>query len=164
MVRYLQGERTAEEYFRDYGEYLREKPEDETPPRDVGSLYAHSKLVGKIFRVLKSNLEPSDNPLDLTYAGEPVQTLKEAEGDDDPKSDVGGKWRYRLLNCQVKIPQTIVRARDLNVFLLRDECMPIPQIHCCCLLRLSALRDCRLFSGFSWMRGFISSIPKSKAT
>lgn len=95
----------------EYGKHLRLTPEDKSVPNNTVSLYTHTELVGKIYRVLSGVKRVEDNgQIYLEYTrSEGVKSVKEAES----------QWKYRLLKLYVKFPQKMVRLQDLNVIKLR---------------------------------------------
>jgi hypothetical protein len=119
ILRFIAADPSAEEFLEKYGSLLQDIPEAKQAPRDATSLYTHVRLVGQFYRVLKANLESAPGEIPPRYSGESIESLADAEG----KGSKAGRWPYRLLWYRIKFPQALVRARDLNVFILREHCL-----------------------------------------
>ncbi|MBM3301740.1 MAG: hypothetical protein FJY85_17540, partial [Deltaproteobacteria bacterium] len=119
MLKFIVADPSAEEFLQKYGPSLRDTPEEKQTPRDATSLHTHVRLVGQFYRVLEANLESATGTLPPMYAETKVESLADAEG----KGSEAGKWPYRLLWYRIRFPQALVRARDLNVFILREYCL-----------------------------------------
>jgi hypothetical protein len=110
---------SPEEFLREYKFALQNTPEEKGMPRDVTSLYTHIRLVSQFYRVLKANLESEPGELPPRYLGQEARSITGVEG----TGGEAGKWCYRLLECKIRFPQSLARARDLNVFIMREYCL-----------------------------------------
>jgi hypothetical protein len=119
MLKFIAAAPSAEDFLKKYGSPLRDIPEAKQAPRDATSLYTHIRLVSQFYRVLEASLESAPGELPPRYFGESVESWADAEG----KGSEAGKWPYRLLWYRIRFPQALVRARDLNVFILREHCL-----------------------------------------
>lgn len=96
----------AGEFERRYGLALKRKPEDEGIPRNVTSLYSHSWLTGKFYRVLEQHATLKTDPLGLEFGSQTVFTTHDAEQ----------AWECRLVRATVRFHQQPVRPADLGIF------------------------------------------------
>lgn len=112
MFEFINTAQSPSDFFLKYGEHLRLTPEDKSIPNNTVSLYTHTELVGKMYRVLKCAKKMVCNEqIYLKYNCEEVKSVDCAEG----------QWKYRILKFYVKFPQKMVRLQDLNVLKLRRE-------------------------------------------
>ncbi|GAI12937.1 unnamed protein product, partial [marine sediment metagenome] len=122
MFQYIDSCLGYQDFFRKYGEYLTLTPEDKTAPGNIVSLYTHLELVGKTYRTLKKHslfqLQNTQNL--LLYNNQPIKSVQEASGHIDAEKDQG-KWIFRIVNCNIKFPQSFSRLQDLNVFRKRAD-------------------------------------------
>ncbi len=122
MFRYIDSCLDYQDFFRKYKKYLTLTPEDKTAPRNIVSLYTHLELVGKIYRTLKKHslLQLQNTQNLLLYNNQPIKSVREASGHIDPEKDEG-KWIFRIVNCNIKFPQSFSRLQDLNVLRKRAD-------------------------------------------
>jgi len=108
----------------DVSDYLKRPlsaiPEDKAPPYNITSLYSHLRLVGMIYRVLRSAVKTL--PAGLSLGGEDVSQATQAMGGRVDES-VRGNWIGTLTLVDVGIRQHLSRLRDLNVFVKREHVM-----------------------------------------
>ncbi len=94
------------------------KPEDEGTPRNVTSLYSHSWLTGKFYRVLEHYVTLKTDPLRLEFNQQPVTVIvqREQERKIKPIPTAEQDWVCCLVRASVHFPQQPVRPADLGVF------------------------------------------------
>lgn len=90
--------RPDSDYFGKYGEYLLTVPEDKFSPVNITSLFVHSDLTLRFYRILQEyrifdNIEDELNIKDEIYVG-----------------------HLFLSCCRIGISQQFIRAKDLNIF------------------------------------------------
>ncbi|MEM4284333.1 MAG: hypothetical protein QXS96_07600 [Candidatus Caldarchaeum sp.] len=122
MFAFINECQVPEEFFQKYEENLRLTPEDKSVPLNFISLGIHLDLTGKVFRVLHhwSELVEYEGKPQLEYDNERIVSVTEAAG-DRASGHNRGKWVFRLLQCHVRFPQSLVRLQDLNVLRLRSQ-------------------------------------------
>lgn len=122
MFQYIGSCTNYQNFFRDYEEYLNLTPEDKTAPGNIVSLYVHLELVGKIYRILKKHslLQLQNTSNFLLYNNQPIKSVQEAAGHID-SAQQPGKWIFRIVNCNIRFPQSFSRLQDLNVFRKRVD-------------------------------------------
>lgn len=103
-----------EDYFKAYHDYLIQRAEDAKLGANITSLYTHSVLTGKFYRILKAaGYSISDDLL------KDKKTLVRAY------NDKGQNWTLNVVKYQIKFAQKPFRVKDLNIFNilqnLRDE-------------------------------------------
>lgn len=123
MFAFLDECQAPEEFFQRYADHLRLTPEDKSTPLNFVSLATHLDLTGKVFRVLNywSKLVTENGKPRLEYGGRKVTNVTEACGDRATEGVNRGKWIFRLLQCHVHFPQSLVRLQDLNALRLRSR-------------------------------------------
>lgn len=84
----------------EYRTYLLCCPEDKKQLLNISSLYSHVAVTGKVFRFLRKQFKGR------SFTG-PKDALK--------------SWKVKLIKCKVKIPQFLVKTKDLAVFHLLEE-------------------------------------------
>ncbi len=111
-----------EEFFEKYGDHLSLTAEDKSAPWNIVPLKTHLELTGKVFRVLRywSKLVEDGGRPRLEYDNKRIGNVTEAAGDRVTGHN-RGKWVFRLVQCHVRFPQSLVRLQDLNVLRLRRE-------------------------------------------
>lgn len=96
------------QYFEKYGKKLRECPEDKLPGLNVTSLSTHSKLVGNFYRFFKKYRDDiKDNETSLGQ----IRDVKRAENN----------FKIKLIHGKIRFHLTPVRARDLNIFSVKER-------------------------------------------
>jgi len=110
-----------EDFFARYDEYLRLTAEDKSVPFNINDLNTHVKLTGKVYRILKKHSTFDKKQKKLIYRGEEIQNITEATGGRITQPDKKGKWIYRLVFCEVKFSNGLIRRKDLNVFKKRTD-------------------------------------------
>ncbi len=104
----------ADAFFARYTPYLAAIPEDKTPPSVVTSLETHMRLVNKFYSLLKRHVTiraENGKAVALEYSGIAVTTRGQAKRE----------WQFQVAKCTFAFPQTPVRVRDLNVWLLLEQ-------------------------------------------
>lgn len=111
-----------EEFFEKYGDNLSLTAEDKSAPWNIIPLGTHLDLTGKVFRVLRhwSKLVEDRGKPRLEYDKKRIGSVIEAAGDRAPGHN-RGKWVFRLVQCHVRFPQSLVRLQDLNMLRIRRE-------------------------------------------
>lgn len=93
-----------EDYFEEYKEFLIQRAEDPKLGTNITSLYTHSVLTGKFYRILKkSNYHVNDVIANKTDVKN-IYDKKEME------------WNLKIVRIKLKFPQNPFRVQDLNVF------------------------------------------------
>lgn len=98
---------SADAVLRSVEDAMRARAEDEAWPNQVTSLWAHSMLTGRYFRILDRYVEvgtDGDGPF-LSLAGTRVRSLK----------DACEQWEFSLAQVKVKFHQSFARAMDVAV-------------------------------------------------
>ncbi|HEC88519.1 MAG TPA: hypothetical protein ENI52_04290 [Thermoplasmata archaeon] len=113
IINFIASKPTADEFFRKYERFLKERSEDANPGCNITSLYVHSKLTGQFYRILKSikNKQIKDADIKGKTKGEISNLIRM----------VGNKWKITVLKVKIHFPQNPVRAKDMNVFKLMEE-------------------------------------------
>jgi len=128
----LQNCASSQDFLARYQETLKTCPEDKMWPNNLNSLYSHLVLVGKLYRMLKKNVQCTilaNKTLSLLFDGKDatvfclatgtfLSTLLKA-GPNDPLTQVDnvrGKWRIQSLFCEVRFPTSFARLHDLNIY------------------------------------------------
>jgi hypothetical protein len=86
------------DYFKKYEQYLSTVPEDKGSPVNITSLFEHSELTSKFYRVLHEY-------------GVFSNIIEEIKNKDEV--NIGSIY---LIECKIIIPQQFIRAKDLNIF------------------------------------------------
>lgn len=102
-----------ENFKKKYENDLKNTPEDKHPLRAVTSLLAHCELVGKIFRLLDSAVEPRSEKLN--------GKLSLGETDAANMAKARENWSVYITRADVIVPQRVAHAGDVNVFAAIDE-------------------------------------------
>jgi hypothetical protein len=103
MFAFIDEAKHQDEFLFIYKKNLELTPEDKNAPRNITTLYTHSELTGKVFRVLKSCCRgvSENGQVYLEYNGTKAKTIDEAEKG----------WQFQLLKCYVKFHQSLVRGQ-----------------------------------------------------
>ncbi|VVB93610.1 Uncharacterised protein [uncultured archaeon] len=111
LIAFINNVQDKEQYFNIFYKNMLNRPEDFKPPKNITSLFTHSKLVGKLYRFFEANMkEVSKGALSF---GE-----KTANSPDDARE----KWNINIITGQIKFSHYPVRVKDLNIFqILNDE-------------------------------------------
>lgn len=109
IVDFVNKNPSADEYFAEFGEYLKRRCEDAHPGCNITSLYTHSVLTGKFYRVLKN----IDFSLDVDFQEKDIvcNFLK----------NLSTKLRINIIKGKIKLPLYFHRVRDLNAVKIREE-------------------------------------------
>lgn len=103
-----------EDYFKAYYDYLIQRAEDANLGANITSLYTHSVLTGKFYRILKA--------AGYFISGD---LLKDKQTLVSTYNDKGQNWILNVVKYQIKFAQKPFRVKDLNIFKilqnLRDE-------------------------------------------
>lgn len=103
-----------EDYFKAYQDYLIQRAEDAKLGTNITSLYTHSILTGKFYRILKAARYFISDDL-----------LKDKKTLISAYNDKGQNWTLNVVKYQIKFAQKPFRVKDLNIFNilqnLRDE-------------------------------------------
>jgi len=93
LIKFIKECQNGSEVLKKYEEKLRRHPETVYPLNDTVSLYTHSRLVGKIYRLFEKLIESisSDNP------------------------------EVKLIRCKIEPSQYLCRTKDLAVFKILQE-------------------------------------------
>jgi len=114
LVSFITKEPTTDDFFTKYGNLLRIRAENATPGKNITSLYTHSKLTGQFFRILVSDNE--------RFCIKPEE-LKDLSREDVSNliKEKQNEWKMWIIRCKINFVQTPVRAKDLNVFKIREK-------------------------------------------
>jgi len=100
-------------YLKNYNNNLLTRPEELEEPGNIISLYAHSELVGKLYRFFNDNVSViNPNKPEIKLAdNRPVKTIGDMEGSSN----------VNLVKYSVNPLYDPVRVRDLNIFDMLKE-------------------------------------------
>ena len=121
MFRFIDKCSFSEEFLKTYEDNLLLTAEDKSAPFNITDLYTHLDLTGKIFRILKKHSWFDQQKNKLIYCGNEINSINEATGGRIDQINQKGKWIYRLVFCQVKFSNELIRLQDLNVFQKRID-------------------------------------------
>lgn len=107
VIDFLISNPSAEDYFKTFRYELRNRTEDSK--KNLTSLYIHSKLTGKFYRILTKILkdEINEDIFKSSTSREICKKLKHFEG----------KTPLEITRIKINFNQDIARARDLNVLI-----------------------------------------------
>jgi len=94
-----------EDYFRAYYDYLIFRAEDAKLGANITSLYTHSVLTGKFYRILKA----------ANYSV-PDDIFKDKKTLVSTYNNKGQNWSLNVVKYQIKFTQKPFRVGDLNIF------------------------------------------------
>jgi hypothetical protein len=114
LLSFITKEPSANKFFTKYGDMLRKRTEDAALGKNVTSLYTHSKLTGQFFRILISDNRRFD------IEPEKLKDLSREEVSNLIKRKQN-EWKMSIIRCKINFVQTPVRARDMNVFKIREK-------------------------------------------
>lgn len=106
LIRLINSVTSKNHYFKSFENELLNRPEDLFPPKNITSLYTHSKLVGKIFRFFDENKAIRKEMDHFEFQGVKANDLKDAVN----------KWSVIFILGQIKFPHYPSRVKDLNLF------------------------------------------------
>lgn len=117
---------SPDEFLNTYREHLILTPEDKSKPRNITSLFTHSELAGKIYRVLRRHvkIKKDNNEIRLELDGKQVKTIFEAEGGNRTSGNQNvekGQWQARFIKCHINFPHSFVRLQDINLLVKQAE-------------------------------------------
>lgn len=98
---------TWQEFSTTYKEILKKRPEDSTLGVNVTSLYTHSKLTGKFYRIFKN-----DPQIKVVFKSKDKKNVMYLL---DEKTGEKSDWRFSVIRFKFYFPQNPVRVRDLNI-------------------------------------------------
>jgi len=111
LIKFINSVRNNEQYFQEYYDKLWERPEDFKPPKNITSLFTHSKLVGKLYRFFEANTTQTSSGA-LSFGGRKGTDPKHAREN----------WHVKLVKGEIKFPHYPARVKDLNIFeILKKE-------------------------------------------
>lgn len=120
ICNYLANDPSAEAFLNKFRGKMILRSEDSNPGKNITSLYTHSILTGKIYRILSSN---------------PAFLLKEEDFIGKQKDDVQKmiseksvkEWKLTTIWIKFNLMQQPFRAVDLNIFLILKEILDTMQ-------------------------------------
>jgi len=100
------------EYFMQFGNYLTKRSEDAFPGANITSLYTHSILTGKFYRILKSlSLQIDAN----------LQEIGKEQVCNIVNKELPRKIKLVLIKVKLDFPQYLHRTKDLNAIKIKEE-------------------------------------------
>jgi len=112
LIRFINSVTNKNHYLKNFENELLNRPEDLFPPKNITSLYTHSKLVGKIFRFFDESKAIRKEKDHFEFQGIKVNDVKDAMN----------KWSIVFVLGQIKFPHYPSRVKDLNLFqILKDN-------------------------------------------
>ena len=112
------------------------RPEDFEPPKNITSLYIHSKLVGKLYYFFKSfvteNLVTEKNGLICLEKSKEANKINIEKNLDIKRntSNAEEQWDIKLVYCKIKFPHYPARVKDLNLFeVLKEELVKLSNLN-----------------------------------
>lgn len=113
LMTFIAADPSKEDYFGKYKDRLLWRSEDSHPEKCITSLYTHSELTGKLYRILTH--EKSFEITKKELAG------KEKKGISDLIKEKMNRWKLTLCKIKFNFNKDPIRARDLNIFIILDE-------------------------------------------
>ncbi len=111
IVNFINADPSAEDFFKEYEKYLKNRAEDSKV--NVTSLYTHSKLTGKFYKILFSYIKNTSNDKNIpnnTF----VDCTKEKVG--DALENLKKEWKFNVVRFRIHFFQRPLRAKDMNIF------------------------------------------------
>ena len=112
LLKFMQTDPSFEEFLDKYGSIMKNRAEDARAGWNITSLYTHSILTGKFYRIFKSSkifqLSESEIPKEKSGITELLNRKKK-------------EWKGCVSCLKIFFTQKPVRARDLNIFYLLEE-------------------------------------------
>jgi len=109
IVNFVNKKPSREEYFKEFGEYLKKRCEDATPGCNLTSLWTHSVLTGKFYKILENIEIPS---VDFNKKDKVCKLVNH---------ELPEKTKLIVMKCKIKFPHYIYRTRDLNILKIREN-------------------------------------------
>lgn len=106
VLEFLEKDPDVNEFYKFIGDSMFERAEDATIGANLTSLFIHSELTGKFYRLLKQ-AEYGVNPADLSKGRKGLVTLYKSKMDD---------WSLAVTRFKIRFPQKPIRTKDMNVF------------------------------------------------
>ncbi|MGB8657439.1 MAG: hypothetical protein WCE90_06590 [Candidatus Zixiibacteriota bacterium] len=113
LMKFIASNPSKEDFFKRYKDLLRWRSEDANPAKCITSVFTHSDLTGKIFRILSSEKSFQITKNDL--AGKQKDQISKLI------NDKSNEWKLTLSKIRINFNKNPMRARDLNVFVVLDE-------------------------------------------
>lgn len=111
LLKFLQSDPSFEEFLKKYGDKMRNRAEDARPGWNITSLYTHSVLTGKFYRLITSS---------SSYIIKEEEIPKDKDGITKLTNEIK-KQKACIVLAKILFLQKPVRARDLNIFYILDE-------------------------------------------
>ncbi len=114
LIEFLSRNPTAEEFFLKFGELLKNRAEDAHYGLNITSLYTHSILTGKFYRILKRAFEKNlkNRSINFNNKKEVCELINKK---------LPNEWKLTIMKVTLRFPQMFHRLRDLNVFRIREQ-------------------------------------------
>ncbi|RLG16578.1 hypothetical protein DRN69_00515 [Candidatus Pacearchaeota archaeon] len=109
IVNFVNKKPGKEEYFKEFGEYLKKRCEDATPGCNITSLWTHSILTGKFYKILENIEIPT---IDFNKKDKVCKLVNQ---------ELPEKTKLVVMKCKIKFPHYIYRTRDLNILKIREN-------------------------------------------
>jgi hypothetical protein len=106
LIKFINSVTNKDHYLNCFEKELLNRPEDLSPPKNITSLYTHSKLVGKIFRFFDESKAIKKEKNHFEFQGIKANSL----------TDAMNKWSIVFILGQIKFPHYPSRVKDLNLF------------------------------------------------
>ncbi|MEO0131443.1 MAG: hypothetical protein ABIK73_00665 [candidate division WOR-3 bacterium] len=108
LLKFANRNPSGEDFLNKYKDLLKTRTEDAGKGKNISSLYTHSLLTGKFYRILKNSPAYSINEKDLCKHKSEVKSLQERKEIQE--------WKMYVIRCKVKFKQRPLRTKDLNIF------------------------------------------------
>ncbi len=103
IIEFVSHSPTADEYLQKYKQYLLERAEDAIIGINITSLFTHSVLTGKFYRILKEY-----------ETSVPMEILDDRQKVEEFIKNIN--WKLTIIKLKLHFHQNPVRIKDLNVF------------------------------------------------
>ncbi len=105
IVNFLESNPSAKDYFKKFEKVLRRRAEDSN--KNITSLYIHSILTGKFYRILKEIVNED-------FTGEIFKNMKKS---CNKRKDIENRYPLQITRMKLNYSQKLYRARDLNILI-----------------------------------------------
>lgn len=111
IVNFVNRNPNKEEYFKEFGEYLKSRCEDAHHGCNITNLLTHSVLTGKFYRILK-NIDM----LQIDFESATKNQICDFVNEKLPK-----EIKLTFIKCKLKFPHYIHRTKDMNIFKIKEK-------------------------------------------
>lgn len=108
LLEFVNRNPSKDDYFNKYDALLKTRTEDAGKGKNITSLYTHSLLTGKFYRILKKSPVYVIDVKDLHNDKSEVRNIQ--------KKKENQEWKMYVIRCRIKFKQRPLRTKDLNIF------------------------------------------------